>query len=145
MSGHAYTAEGVRAPGAPRARGELPRAAAALGFAALCALAMVVVYLVFAHVPAAKTRDATTLHDFMRLNTSFISINGPRLLKLLSPALFTLWGIAIVCFALARGRPRAAFAAALLMAVAPLTAEVLKPLLAHPHVQIGHFHVGAAS
>src|SRR5262249_47609687 len=29
--------------------------------------------------------------------------------------------------------------------LAPLTAETLKPLLAHPHVQIGFVHIGPAS
>ena len=31
------------------------------------------------------------------------------------------------------------------MGLAPLTAETLKPLLAHPHLQVGAVHVGAAS
>jgi membrane-associated phospholipid phosphatase len=31
------------------------------------------------------------------------------------------------------------------MGLAPLTSEELKPLLAHPHVQIGVVHIGAAS
>ena len=34
---------------------------------------------------------------------------------------------------------------ALVLSLAPLTAETLKPLLAHPHVQIGLAHIDAAS
>ena len=48
-----------------------------------------------------------------------------------------IWGIALVAVALARERPRVALAVALVMALAPLTSETLKPLLAHPHVQLG--------
>jgi membrane-associated phospholipid phosphatase len=42
-----------------------------------------------------------------------------------------------VLFALARERPRVALAVAMVMALAPLSAELLKPLLAHPHASIG--------
>jgi membrane-associated phospholipid phosphatase len=51
----------------------------------------------------------------------------------------------LVVAALARGRPRVALAVAIVMALAPLTAETLKPLLAHPHSNMGDVHVGAAS
>ena len=56
-----------------------------------------------------------------------------------------LWGVALVAVALARERPRVALAVAAVMALAPLTAETLKPLLAHPHVPVGGVHIGAAS
>ncbi len=51
----------------------------------------------------------------------------------------------LVAVALARERPRVALAVVLVMALAPLSSETLKPLLAHPHVQIGTLHIDAAS
>src|SRR5262249_12129814 len=80
-----------------------------------------------------------------RIDNHFFEINGDRLLRLLDPLLFTLWGVAIVCVAIARDRPRLAIALATAMALAPLTAEVLKPRLAHPHVHLGATRVGEAS
>src|SRR5437868_442180 len=145
MSGHAYTAEGVRAPVSSRAQREKPRAGAPLWIAAACVVAMAAVYLVTAQVGAGKTRDATLLHHFMTLYTPFINRWGTHLLHLLEPARFALWATALICFAVARGRPRVALAIAVLMAAAPLSADVLKPLLAHPHVRIGYIRVGAAS
>ena len=47
--------------------------------------------------------------------------------------------------AIARERPRVALAVIALMALAPFTAETLKPLLAHPHDPIGAVSIGAAS
>ena len=47
--------------------------------------------------------------------------------------------------ALACERPRLALAVVAVMALAPLTTEILKPLLAHPHIQIGTIDINAAS
>jgi membrane-associated phospholipid phosphatase len=145
MSGHAYTAAGVRAPATSHPRREPPRAGAALAVAAACVLAMAVVYLVFANLHGAQTRDASLLHDFTRLDRPWIDTWGNHLLHLLEPLRFVLWGIAIVCFALARGRPRLALAVAVVLIGAPLSADILKPLLAYPHVAFGRVHVGSAS
>ncbi len=68
-----------------------------------------------------------------------------RSLHLLDPLLFVCWGVALVAVALVRRRPRVALAVALVMALAPLTAEALKPLLAHPHMQISTISIVAAS
>ena len=51
-------------------------------------------------------------------------------LQLLDPVQFTIWAVALVLFALARGDRRLALAVAVVMALAPLSAELLKPLLA---------------
>lgn len=145
MSGHAYTAELPAPASMTSRRGEPPRASAALWLAAVCAVAMAAVYLVTSQTGAGETHDATLLHHFTSLWSPFLSRWGNHLLHLLEPLRFTLWAIALVCFALARGRRRVALAIAVLMAFAPLSADVLKPLLAHPHVRIGYVGVGPAS
>src|SRR5438270_11783788 len=98
MSGHAYTAEGVRAPTTTRSRGERPRAAIPLGVAAACLVAMAVVYAVASHVAAGRAHDASLLHRLTTLGTPFISDWGGHILHLLEPSRFTLWGIALICF-----------------------------------------------
>ncbi len=51
--------------------------------------------------------------------------------------------VIVIAVALTRGRPRLALAVALVLSLAPLTAEMLKPLLAHPHACVGGGWVGA--
>ena len=58
-----------------------------------------------------------------------------RLLHLLEPALYILWGVILMAVALSRRRPLVALAVGLVLGLAPLTAETLKPLLAHPHAR----------
>ena len=144
MSGHAYIATALPPRRSPRdSRG--PSAAGALGLAGLCLLALALVWVVAELVPAAQRRDAIALHDFVRLDRPGIDNLASFLLHLLEPLQFVLWAVALVAIALARERPRTALAAALVMGLAPFTSEQLKPLLAHPHVQIGFTHIGAAS
>jgi membrane-associated phospholipid phosphatase len=103
------------------------------------------IWLVAELVPAAQLRDALALHDFTLLSRPRVDAVGELLLHLLDPFVFVLWGIALVAVALARERPRLALAATTVMGMAPFTSETLKPLLAHPHVQIGTVHIGSAS
>ena len=67
------------------------------------------------------------------------------LLHLLDPLLYTLWALLLVAVALLRRRPRVALAVAIVLPAAPLSAELLKPLLAHPHAHVGYQWIGAAS
>ncbi len=120
-------------------------AAAPLCVAGFCVGALALTWVVAALVPATHVKDAVALYDFTL-------IGGPRLddlmnglLYLLDPALYTLWGVLLVSVALARRRPRIAFAVALVLSLAPLSAETLKPLLAHPHARVGVSEVTAAS
>src|SRR4029077_17551671 len=126
MSEHAYTAAAM-----PRGRrAERPArsgAGGALLLAALIAAAMALTWVVAELVPAAQVRDAVALHDFTLLSGPHIDAAAKFLLHLLDPLLFTIWGVVLVLFALARGRPRVALAVALVMALAPFAAEVLKP------------------
>jgi membrane-associated phospholipid phosphatase len=144
MSEHAYSA--TMMPARRRAeRRQRPGAAGALVVAGLCVLALAVVWAIAELVPAAQWKDAVALHDFTLLGRPRVDTLANFLLHLLDPLQFALWGVALVALALARERPRVAVAIALLMPIAPLTSELLKPLLAHPHVQIGAVHIGPAS
>jgi membrane-associated phospholipid phosphatase len=66
-------------------------------------------------------------------------------LHLVDPGQFILWGVALVAVAIARERPRVAVAVAAVMGLAPLTSETLKPLLAHPHIEVGLISIAPAS
>lgn len=116
-----------------------------LCLAGLCVAALALTWVVAALVPATHVKDAVALYDFTL-------IGGPRLddlmnglLHLLDPGLYTLWAVLLVAIALLRRRPRVALAIALVLSLAPLSAETLKPLLAHPHARIGVSEVTAAS
>lgn len=121
------------------------RPLAPLSLAALCALGLVLVWALAEHVYAFEVRDTALLRDFTRLDGPHVGAVCKVLLGVLNPLLFTIWGLALVLFAIARSRPRTALAVVAVMALAPLSAELLKPLLAHPHVRIGWTHIGAAS
>lgn len=113
--------------------------------AALCVLALALVWALAELVPAVQWKDAVALRDFTLLSRP--RVDGPALflLHLLNPLQFILWGVALMAIALARERPRVALAVGAIMGLAPFTAETLKPLLAHPHVSVGGVYVGAAS
>ncbi len=144
MSEHAVTARAVSRR-RPVRDAERPRAVSALGAAGLCVAALAMVWVLASQVGAVQLKDAVALHDFTLLDRP--GVEGPAnfLLHLLEPAQFVLWGVALVAVALARERARVALAVVALMALAPFTAETLKPLLAHPHVRIGFVSIGPAS
>ncbi len=144
MPGHVYTAGAVSSRPVPR-RPERSSALVALALAALCVAALALVWAVAELVPAVQLRDATALYDFTLLNRPRVDGAANFLLHLLDPTQFMLWGVALIALALARERPRVAIAVLVVMALAPFTSETLKPLLAHPHVQVGYVHIGAAS
>ncbi len=144
MTGHAYSLEAIGQRAHPQ-RARRPRATVPFGVALLSLLALVVVWACATQVGALRVRDATALHDLASLNRPGIESVGNFLLHLLEPLLFTIWGAALVLTALARAKPKVAFAVAVVMTGAPLTAEVLKPILAHPHVMVHGTRIGAAS
>jgi membrane-associated phospholipid phosphatase len=96
-------------------------------------------------VPASHVQDAVALKDFTELSHPSIDLLANSILALLNPALYTLWALAIIALALLRGRPRVALALAVVLPLAPLSTEVLKPLLAHPHVHLPGAVIIAAS
>ncbi len=138
-------AYGARARARERAGARSTPTLNALALAGAWLAALVLVYLIASRVPAAERRDAVALHDLAVLNRPSLETFGNSVLHLLDPGVFTLWAAALVAVALARREPRLALAAVAVMALAPLTAETLKPLLAHPHYHVGSTWIGPAS
>lgn len=122
-----------------------PRAARALGAAGLCVLSLALVWVVAELVPAAHVRDAVLLRHFTLLNGPHVNAAAGALLGTLEPLPLAAWGVALVLFGIARGRRREAAAAAAIVLLSPVSAEVLKPLLAHAHARSGAVHIGPAS
>jgi membrane-associated phospholipid phosphatase len=140
MSTSTYTTPAIRGGGDSR-----PGAAKPLGVAGLCLLALALIWVIATQVPAAHLRDALTLHDFTLLSRPHVDTAARFIIHLLNPVLFVIWGVALVAVSLGRERPRVAVAIVAIMSLAPLTSETLKPLLAHPHIQVGQTHVDPAS
>jgi membrane-associated phospholipid phosphatase len=122
-----------------------PSAAGALCFAGLCALALALTWVVAALVPATHVKDAVALYDFTLLGGPKVDDLANALLHLLDPALYILWATLLIAVALWRRRPKVALAVGLVLGLAPLSAEALKPLLAHSHARIGGSEITAAS
>ena len=122
-----------------------PSATAPLCVAGLCVVALALTWVVAALVPATHVKDAVALHDFTLLGGPRVDDVANALLHLLDPLLYTIWAGILVAVAFARGRPRVALAVGLVLGLAPLTAEMLKPLLAHSHARIGGSEITAAS
>lgn len=106
---------------------------------------MALTWVLAALVPATHTRDAIVLYDFTRLDRPIVEAPAKLLLALLEPAFFIVWGVALVALAAVRGRPRVGLAVALVLSLAPLSSELLKPLVAHPHLQVTPVYITGAS
>jgi membrane-associated phospholipid phosphatase len=133
-----------RAPASTRHSGGNDRAWA-LRAAALCALAIALTWALSALVPQLRWRDAVLLNDFVRLRRPGVDTLANHLLHLLDPLYYTTWALLLVAVALLRRRPRVALAVALVLLAAPVVAELLKPLLAHPHDRVGWERIGPTS
>ncbi len=144
MSGHAYTAPAVRARGSAESARWSGAGPAAL-LAGLCLSGLVLVWVLANLVPGLHTRDAVLLYDFTLLGHAPYAPVAQVLVHLVEPELFILWGLALVAFAIARERPRTALAVVLVMWLAPLTTETLKPLVAHTHQSVDGVHIGPVS
>ncbi|HST34781.1 MAG TPA: hypothetical protein VLJ80_14820, partial [Solirubrobacteraceae bacterium] len=136
MSARAYTA-GALPRGSSTSRSPRGGVALPLLVSALCVAAMALVWAVSTHVEAFRVHDAELLRRFALGGGELTNEVARVMLHLLNPVQFTIWAVAIVLFALVRGGRRLAFALAVVMALAPLSADLLKPLLAEPHVGFG--------
>jgi membrane-associated phospholipid phosphatase len=125
--------------------GERRGARDALLLAALCVVGLALTWVLAELVPITHEKDAVALYDFTRLNRPVVEAPATALLDLLYTPFYIAWGIALAAIALRRGLPRVALAVAVMLPVAPLSAELLKPLLAHPHDQIGPSYITNAS
>jgi membrane-associated phospholipid phosphatase len=124
---------------------ERHRARPALMLAGLCVVGLALTWVLAELVPITRVKDAVALYDFTRLNRPLVEAPANLLLDLLYPPFFAAWGIVLVVLALRRGLPWVALAVAILLPLAPLSAELLKPLLAHPHDQLGPRYITNAS
>ena len=138
------TQSSATAPMQP-ARRETPSVRGALLVAAILVLAMALTWVLAELVPYVRSHDALLLARATSLQGERMSSLARGLLSSLEVPYALLWGAAIVSIALSRGRPRLAIAAAALMILAPASADVLKPVLAHAHDRAGATRVGAAS
>ncbi len=125
--------------------GERHGARAALLLAGLCVVGLALTWVLADLVPITHEKDAVALYDFTRLNRPFVEGPANALLDLLYTPFYIAWGLVLVAIALRAGLPRVAVTLAIVIAVAPLSAELLKPLLAHPHDQIGPKYITNAS
>ncbi len=117
----------------------------ALLLAGLCVAGLALTWVFAALVPATHERDALVLYDFTRLDGAFVEVPAKLLLDLLEPVFFVVWGLVLVAVAVSRARPRVGLAVALVLSLAPLSAELLKPLVAHGHAQIEPLYIVSAS
>jgi membrane-associated phospholipid phosphatase len=97
--------------------------------------------------PVAHVRDAATLRGFVALNGPEVTGPATAIAHLAGPLPFALLGLALAALAAARGRPRVALAILAILLGASVTAEALKPLLAHPRFAewLGAGQIRAAS
>lgn len=117
----------------------------ALALAGLCLFGFGVIWVLAALVPATHLRDAILLYRFGELQRPVVERAGNDLLDLLSPLAYTGWALLILAVAILRRRPLTALVLAVLLPAAPLSTELLKPLLAHPHAIVGWHWIGPAS
>ena len=145
MSGHVYAAAAVPADRAPRPRGARPLARSGRRRAVRCS-ALALTWVVAALVPATHVKDAVALYDFTLLSRPQRRRAGERPAAPARPAALRRSGALALVAVRARARTPARRAGGRgVMALAPLSAETLKPLLAHPHAAVGGDDIGAAS
>ncbi len=117
----------------------------ALFVACLCVLGLALTWVLAELVPITHFKDAVALYDLTRLNRPLVELPANALLDLLYPPFFAAWGIVLVVVAVRRRLLWTAVAVAVVLPFAPLSAELLKPLLAHPHDQLGPKYITDAS
>ncbi len=96
-------------------------------------------------VPIVHFKDAVALYDLTRLNRPLVEAPATVLLDLLYAPFFAVWSAILVLCAVRARRRALAVAFALVLPLAPISAELLKPLMAHPHDQLGAKYVNPAS
>ncbi len=118
----------------------------ALWSAALCALGFMFSWLVLAHVPAARLRDAAALRGFISLDHGHVDALASAMLALVTPLSCALFALVAMAVAWHRGRRRLVLAVPVVIVGATLSAEALKPILAVAHDYIdAHHQVPGAS
>jgi len=118
----------------------------ALAGAVCCLLGLATTWILAAHVPAVRLRDAAALRGFIELQRPWLDAVAQGVLDLIGPIQCTIYALVLALIALRRGRPLLAIGVPLLLGGSVLIAEELKPLLAVPHdfVTVG-YQIKAAS
>src|SRR3954454_10756409 len=111
----------------------------ALRGALLCLVGLVVTGLVALLWPAAQERDVNALQSITELNRGGLAALTGGLVHLADPKPYAVFGAGLVAIALVRGRRRLAAVMPFVILCAPLTSELLKPLLATDRTP-GWFH-----
>jgi membrane-associated phospholipid phosphatase len=109
----------------------LRRPLSALIAAVACMVAGVAVYAVAFGTAEGQRLDASALLGFMGLRPQLADIAHP-LAHLGDPVPFAMLAAAVICLALARGRPRLAVMSVVVLVGANVTTQFLKVLLAEP-------------
>src|SRR3954471_1092789 len=102
----------------------------ALRGALLCLVGLMVTGLVALLWPAAQERDVSALTSITQLNRGGLATLTGGLVHLADPKPYGVLGAGLVAIALVRRRYRLAAALPVVLLVAPLTSELLKPLVA---------------
>jgi membrane-associated phospholipid phosphatase len=138
----------LRPPGVPAAGAE-PAVAWRwpLLAAAVSSVGLALTWLVAELVPGGQAHDAVALAGFSALSRPRVDALAHGVVRLVDAGPYAIAGVVLSVIALVRGRPRLALAVPLVLFCAALTAEALKPLLAHAHATglYGAPHVADAS
>src|SRR3954451_253844 len=102
----------------------------ALRGALLCLVGLVVTGLVALLSPAAQERDVNALQSITQLNRGGLAALTGGLVHLADPKPYAVFGAGLIAVALVRRRFRLAAVMPVVLLAAPLTSELLKPLLA---------------
>jgi membrane-associated phospholipid phosphatase len=119
-----------------------PATAAAVGLAGVGGLLLV--WLLAFHSARIHAADLTVFEGFYHLHHGRMAVLTDPVPHLSDPPLFVLWFLLIVGTAIARGRPRLALAAGVVLLGANLTTHLLKPALGDYRYSDGAF-IGAGS
>jgi membrane-associated phospholipid phosphatase len=122
-----------------------PGPARPLLLAGFCLLILALIWVVAELVPAMHLRDAVLLRDFTLLSRPHVDSVANDLLRPFEPVPFVALSTVLVVVALARGRWQLGLAVALVLSLAPLSAQLLKPLLAHTHDPVSGVYMANAS
>jgi membrane-associated phospholipid phosphatase len=125
----------------------LTRPRSALLAALACLLGLALTGLLTYAVEDAQLRDTTSLEGYTSLGSPRVDAWASRAAHLADPGPYAVFAVALIVIALARRRVRLAVAVALVVFLAPVTSETLKPLLAHerPADWLGSAQITAAS
>lgn len=123
------------------------RPSAALAGAAAGSTGLFGLWLLVVHTAIGHRLDSAALGGFVGLQRPSVTPIAGDVAHLADPLAFVLVGLALTCIAVARGRPRVAIMVPLVLGLANVTTQGLKPILAAPRdaPALGIHQVGDAA